>query len=311
MSGSDETLFDSILDTYHVKLSVGEYLRPRPFEKSKWEKKYSIILPLPSELRDGTSVSYTQQDQEFVADVLNGDIGSGAMGQVLRNTGQAIGALTGGVTNEMLPPERVTSAIQQLFGTAPNPNPAVMFQGPNLRRFGFNWLLQPRNKTESDKISRIVKKLKASALPRNIVADSAALLKYPHLCQLNFFPWDTQYAGNDWGWGDKSIIKIKKCFMTNVDVDYTPGNLPAFYEGTHAPAVARLSIEFQEIEYMLSNDWDESAVGKSGSLEVFQSALGETGGFLKDAFGNAATEVGKSSISLFGSGATEEQSAQP
>jgi hypothetical protein len=186
-----------------------------------------------------------------------------------------------------------------------------MFQGPNLRRFGFNWLLQPRNQTESAKIERIVKKLKASALPRNIVADSAALLKYPHLCQLNFFPCDTQYAGKDWGWGDKSIIKIKKCFMTNVDVDYTPGNLPAFYEGTHAPAVVRLSVEFQEIEYMLSNDWDETAVGKDGSLEVFQTALSETGGFLKDAFSNAATEVGRSTLSLFGSGATDEQGAVP
>lgn len=324
MSGSDETLFDSILDTYHVKLSVGEYLRPVPFRKSDWKKLYSIILPLPPELKDSTHVAYSETTQGMAANLLNGDIVSGVMAHVLKNIGDGVvvGYRDATVAEKgqrtafesFFPPKDITSILQQQFGHAPNPNPSVMFEGPALRRFTMSWLLQPRTPEESYKIQRVVKKLKTSALPKNAILDSSAILKYPHLCQVNFFPWDSEYAGNEWGWGDKSPIKMKKCFMTDVEADYTPGNLPAFFEGTKAPAVVRLTIQLQEVEYMMANDWDESAKVTTTSPEIFAKAVGKSiegaSNTLSRSYDDAVDQVTQFGLNVFG-GRSEEQGAVP
>ena len=60
--------------------------------------------------------------------------------------------------------------------------------------------------------------------------------------------------------------------MSSVSFNYAPSNIPAFFEGTSQPVSIELSIDFKEIEYMLSNDWGGTA--GEGSLGGFLSELG-------------------------------------
>jgi hypothetical protein len=252
-------------------------------------------------LQDNSSIKYNGVELESVGDFINGNVGSGFLGAGYRGVGAGIsglasagagamvgaivdrytkgsgnresslsnvigGAVSEGVQN-VFPKEKVQTAFEQIVGAAANPNPSVAFQGPNLREFQLTWTFFPRSSTESNNIHNIVTMLKSASLPRNSIEGSGAILDYPDMCQLNFFPWDdSPEATNPWFWNNTtSIIKIKKCVMNNVSVDYNASNIPGFFADGGKPVAVRLSIGFSEIEYMLSNDWGEPAT-KGGNF---------------------------------------------
>lgn len=280
----------SILNTskYYCTLTLMDYDRPKPFDPGKYNLRKVIRLPLPLELRDDTAVAYNNVDLKVVGDVANKDIagigaeglrqvgslfaaGGGAITAGLSNiqgkTGSAGGGIAAGVTGAALDnaidAEAITSAFQQAFGVAPNPNPSVAFQGPSLREMSFTWTFMPTNEKDSRNIRNICNYLKSAALPRaNVSGESAAILEYPSLCQMNWFPWDNGGKGA-YGWNeDTSIIKMKRCFMSSVNVNYTSGAAPSFFAGTNLPTIIQLSINMKEIEYFMAHDYGDKADSK-------------------------------------------------
>jgi hypothetical protein len=287
----DHGIPGSFLGKYYMRIAIGRYQRPKPFGSPTLDAKLFIFLPLPRALADSTSVGYSDQNLETMGDFMNsaatsaqalglrqagnamtgavnlaaGVIAGVASAAGLNPVSKAVGAVTRGL-NSILPTDTITSAIQQAAGLAPNPNPSVAFTGPILRTVNYDWSLYPKNKNESIAIQRMIRALKRSALPKNATGDSAAVLGYPDVCQLNFYPWD-KGGSEPWGWVDAtddragSIIKYKKCVMQNVQVSYAAGGAAvSFFEGTNLPTSYELSIEFKEIEYMLSKDWDKGTL---------------------------------------------------
>lgn len=272
-------LSDSMLGKYYCRLLIGKYKRPSPFDTATWDTHSAVHLPLPDALHDDTSVRYSGVDLTTVGDFVNGDAITGLAGAGIRGVGPAtskffsavLGSAAGALTGKLgdvigpavseaaanaLPPESIQTAFEQSIGLSPNPNPSVAFQGPNLREFQLSWTFFPKNDTESRKVTAIIGLLKRASLPSNTIVDSGALLQYPDMVQLNFFPWDAGSPnGNPWFWTANSIIRIKKCMMNSVNVDYNPSNMPGFFKGTNSPVAIRLSISFTETEYMLSSDW--------------------------------------------------------
>jgi len=284
-------------NNYYTSLSIGPYKRDKAFGFSEFDPKFIVHLPLPTELRDDTTVSYSAVNLETVGDFLDPEKNKG-LGEAaaLRNIGSlaqqgisatssGIGQLTNGrgplarlaggalgglmsALQSLVPAEQISSAIQQKTGAAPNPNPSVQFQGPVLRDFTLSWAFYPRNLSESKKIDSLIRKLKARALPSNNLDNGGAVLNYPHICQLNFFPWDNGSLTHPNGWSKDSIIQIKKCFMSGVNVNYNAFGTPAFFEGTHLPISYQLTINFKEIEYLLAGDWDPDKIkGADGKLK--------------------------------------------
>ena len=136
----------------------------------------------------------------------------------------------------------------------------------------------PTNARDSQRIRQIINYLKRSALPRaNASGQSAAILDYPNLCQMNFFPWDNN-GGGPHGWSSRSIIKMKRCFMASVNVNYTAGAAPSFFAGfNNEPTIIQLTINFKEIEYFLSHDYGDRADSKgfTGAIaEIFSGVFG-------------------------------------
>jgi hypothetical protein len=293
-SSEDHGIAGSFLGKYYMRIAIGKYERPVPFGVPKQKPSFYIFLPLPRSLADVTSVGYSDQNLTSVGDFVNNATGSasaailGQAGNLISATG-SIGATAAASAAErtktvpgvvgaagikalaegmrtIFPAEAMTSAVQQEAGIAPNPNPSVAFTGPILRTFNYDWSLYPKNKKESLAIQRMIRLLKRSALPRNAIGKSAAILSYPDVCQLNFYPWD-RGGGGEWGWKNAtntsagSIIKYKKCIMQSVNVSYSAGGGSlAFFEGTNLPTSYELQIEFKEIEYMLSEDWSDTTL---------------------------------------------------
>jgi hypothetical protein len=272
---------------YYCTLKLVKYKRQDTFGGTQldYANGTTIKLPLPNELRDDTAVAYNNIDLQLSGDLLNGNVGTGMAAEGLRQAGQLItrgagaaksflsrragggdaeggggvlgslGGVLGDTIAEAFPADQIGSAIQQMIGVAPNPNPSVAFQGPQLRENNLSWTFLPTNMADSQNIRAIINILKQKALPQNSVADSAAVLGYPHLCQVNFYPWDSG-GGGRYGWSPHSIIKMKPAFMSSVNVNYTSGSAPAFFNGgRNEPVAIQLSINFKEVEYFLSHDY--------------------------------------------------------
>jgi hypothetical protein len=300
----DQTEFnvksDGYLGKYYTRLIMGPYERPTPFSSSTFKIKKIIYLPLPTDLKDITSVGYTDVNLESVGDVFNRDAGgmqAAAMrysGDVAIATGGLIGEIAGMAANRYLGPvvgaaagttlakvgkvarpEQITSAIQQSMGEAPNPNQSVMFTGPELRNFSHSWTFYPKNMSETGQVKRIIEVLKQSALPENKLSGGASVLKYPNMVQINFFPWDDGSKDNPWNWSENSIIKYKKAVMKSVNVNYSPAGAPGFFHETNGPVAINISIEFMEIEYMLSGDWIASGIGTTDTAPTVSDVVSE------------------------------------
>lgn len=321
---------NSYLGKYYTRLRIGKYQRPKPFGKSVFNPSIVVFLPIPNELRDDTSVGYTNVNLETVGDLINNGLTGAGGAAVLRLGGQGLAAAGGeaakvlgaaagaalksnaaesmitsaiqGAGSALFNAEQISSALQQQVGLAPNPNPSVQFQGPILRDFSYTWAFYPKTKEESQDIQKLIKILKRSALPRNSIQQSAAVLDYPDMCQINFYPWDSNGSG-PWGWSDNSIIKYKKCVMQNVNVNYNPFGTPAFFEGTNLPVSYQLTISFKEIEYMLSDDWGKDIIdvpGVANSNLTDLSVITAYGGAAKSTFldpvANAAVQAANTAV---------------
>ena len=333
---------------YYMTLRLAPYSRPTPFYKTEFKTEKIIMLPLPSELRDDTNVGYSTADLGLIGDIINGGVGAaeayglrmagtvgtytasklaGALGGAL---GAGAGKLLGktadniaelsikgsrmgqGLINQTLPPEQITTAVQQITGLAPNPNPSQMFTGMELRQFNMSWVFMPRNKAESANVTKIIGTLKRCSLPSTFIQNAAAVLKYPYMCQANFYPWDSPYGSNEWGWGPESIIRMKRCFISSVNVNYAPSNVPAFFEGTHQPTTIMVSITLREMEYFLSDDWgngsnfngtniyNEAARNLSSVLDAFLPDLTATPADQKETDTQAALKGGELGFNFFG-----------
>jgi len=169
----------------------------------------------------------------------------------------------GRLAGNMLPAEQLSTAIEQSFGAIPNPNPAIRFNGPILRDMNLTWYFSPKNEKESNDLNLVIQTLKNASLPSYaspLGANISGILKYPKLAQLNFYPWDLQAnssaPANRWGWTENSIIKMKRCFMSTVNVNYNPGTVPSFFSNQKSsPVVTELNIQFKEIEYLTAESW--------------------------------------------------------
>ena len=307
-------------------LSIAQYSRPNPFSQGEYVPENTIKLPLPGELRDDTAVGYDNTNLELVGDIINGNtIENIAGAELLRQGGDLAsrlagsaagffaGQTVGNAVSDAFDGQSVGSAIQQSIGAAPNPNPSVAFSGPILRDYTLTWSLMPNNDKEAKTIDKIIRRLKAAALPRNSFSKSAAVLSYPKICQINFFPWDNN-GGGRYGWSQNSIIRAKPAFMASVNVDYTAGVAPAFFHNVEkSPVMMRLIINFKEIEYHLSHDWvgdgSELFPGDKGE-DAIQATLGlfREGSEFRNAI-DATFVEGREVVSGLFSSDTDQQAA--
>lgn len=307
----------SVLGPYYTRIMLGEYSRPRPFEKTEFIPKAYVFLPIPSELRDDSFVNWSSENLDTVGDVLNGQAAAGAEAAALARSGNLVG-YAGGVVMDVLGADldtvaqglgrvtdnitsgarslvnlsQITSAVQAETGLAPNPNPTVTFQGPDLRSYSYSWTFYPHNPEESKQTQRMITILKSRSLAQNSISKSASILKYPNIAQVNFYPWD-KGGKAPWYWSNDSIIKYKRSVIQAVNVNYAPFGTPGFFAGTNLPTTIQLSITFKEIEYMLANDWDPALEGNESIGGATTKAISAVGKTLEEGLKDVGTELGK------------------
>ena len=137
-------------------------------------------------------------------------------------------------------------------GTVLNPNMELLFTGPRLRTFAFNFKMTPRSEPEAKEIRDIIKTFKKYAAP--IRSSSNLFLQTPHIFRINYIynsSGESQYQ-------HPYLNKIKPCALTSFNVNYTPEGSYMTYDGGSLPSY-EIAMSFGELQPIYANDYDENS----------------------------------------------------
>lgn len=126
--------------------------------------------------------------------------------------------------------------LTRVTGGIVNPNMELLFEGPDLRTFNFNFSLSAREPTEAKVIRNIIRFFKQGMSVKT--SNVGLFLKSPHTFEIKYF-----HEGAEHPW----INKIKECALTSCNVNYTPaGNYATYEDG--AMTQYDITLSFSELE---------------------------------------------------------------
>ena len=131
-------------------------------------------------------------------------------------------------------------------GAIINPNMQLLFNGPTLRPFTFNYKMSPRDRGESVQVQKIIRMFKQSSAVQR--TETNLFLRSPNRYRLEFL------TGSDST--HRFLPKIKTCSLLGFGVDYTPENSYMSYENNSMVAYT-LTFSFQEIEPVFNDEYSK------------------------------------------------------
>ncbi len=220
----------------------------------------SVVLPIPSGIQDNMAVKWGDDSMNAVTSALAqaalegitaGDPVDGVVtslqksaNKVLEHQGEAKAGLAAYFAGKAVNNENM---LARTTGAIMNPNMELLFTGPTLRPFTFNFTLSARNKDESIAIKKIIRFFKQGMAP--IRSKSMIFLKSPHTFQLRY-----KYRGGNNMEDHPYLNQFKECALQGFGVQYTPtGNYSTFGDG--AMTQYNVSMTFSELEPIFNDDY--------------------------------------------------------
>ena len=140
------------------------------------------------------------------------------------------------------------SLFTRATGKVLNPNLELLFNGPRLRQFNYNFRFTPREERESREIKRIIKFFKKNMAPQRV--PSKLFLKTPNVFKLKYI-----FKG---GRQHPFLNKIKMCALTQFNVTYAPdGSFMTYDDGSMT--AYNVSMSFGELNPIYENDYDDDS----------------------------------------------------
>ena len=236
----------------------------------------SIILPIPSNVQDGNTVNY----EDSRLNGLTGAVASAAsglmnasfsnLGENIENVTKEFGKNMGGagtaqdLINKFFVSQAaglvggnlsVNSLLAREQGAIFNPNMELLFNGPTIRSFRFQFKMTPRNQKEGQEVRQIIREFKRSMAPKVTAVGGPSgsnnlFLKTPDVFEL------TYRQGKE---NHKFLNKFKQCVLQDISVNYTgEGTYATYDDGT--PVSMIMDLTFKELEPIYDTDYytDES-----------------------------------------------------
>jgi hypothetical protein len=214
----------------------------------------TITLPIPGGISDRNSADWQGNQigeleralSNISADSILEGFSAGA-----NTVGKEVGNLNPGDTTNTLVSFFAQQAagssnlISRKFGAVVNPNLELLFNGPTLRNFTFNFRFTPREPKEAVAVRTIIRNFKqAMSVKRSA---SSLLLRAPHTFAISYLSKDTDHP---------YLNKFKECALTDCAVNYTPDGTYMTYTDSSMTAY-ELSLTFQELEPIFDDDYFE------------------------------------------------------
>lgn len=184
---------------------------------------------IPTSFEEGKAMGKKMVDEtkNFFQD--NGPLVGGAAKQV--GVGMAAN-LAGIEANQLL-------ALQR--GQIYNPNVELLYKGPKLRGFTFNFTFVPKSPIEARVINNIILEFKKWSAPSN----EGKMYKVPHLWQVTYMSGAGQ---------NRNMNAFKKAALTDVAVQDNQGMNMHMSFDDGMPIVKSLSLNFTEVDVITRED---------------------------------------------------------
>ena len=241
----------------------------------------TILLPIPSNIQDTNQVEYGSSSLNGLAATgvsaaegimmtqLGGEQDPFGVQQVGEQVQKAKDSVTGGLGSDAAATNALTKFLaakavnvfganvtfNQLLargnGEILNPNMELLFNGPTLRNFRFNFKLTPRNEKEAQQVKLIIRAFKRNMAPQaqgGSLSSGNWFLKTPNVFSLRYRTGRKNHP---------FLNRFKQCFLESVSVNYTGSNGYATYDdGT--PVSMIMTLTFKEIEPIYDIDYTET-----------------------------------------------------
>lgn len=136
-------------------------------------------------------------------------------------------------------------------GKVINNNLELLFRGPQLRSFNYNFKFTPRDSAEAKEIKNIILFFKTQMAVKK--SDASLFLKTPNVFKLKYI-----YSQGD---QHPFLNAIKLCALTNFNVDYTPeGSYMTYGDGSMTSY--NVTMQFSELNPIYAKDYD--SIGGTG-----------------------------------------------
>ena len=141
------------------------------------------------------------------------------------------------------------NVLGRATGQVINPNLELLFSGPNLRSFSFNFTLTPRDSEEANIVRRMIRAMKRNMTPQR--SSEALFLKSPRIFQL-------EYIYGEGNTPHPFMNKFKPCACTGFTVNYTPDGSYMTYRGEPSMTSYQIAMSFGEIEPIYSDEYKDN-----------------------------------------------------
>ena len=140
------------------------------------------------------------------------------------------------------------SLFTRATGKVLNPNLELLFNGPTLRSFAYNFRFTPREEREAREVRRIIKFFKKNMAPQRV--KSKLFLKTPNVFKLKYI-----FKG---GGQHPFLNKIKMCALQSFNVAYAPDGSYMTYDDGSMTAY-NVNMTFGELNPIYENDYDDNS----------------------------------------------------
>jgi len=139
-------------------------------------------------------------------------------------------------------------------GRVLNPNAELLFQGPALRDFNFDFTMIARSREEGDEIRSIIRFLKVGMAPK--YQDSFVFLQTPDIFKL-------EYKRGNRNLNTVNRFNPSGLALRTLSIDYAPNGYWSAYQDSQ-PVALRMSLNFAELKPIFDDDQERSPAGSVG-----------------------------------------------
>ena len=217
----------------------------------------SVALYLPPNVQDNTSAGYSDAQTGMVGFMLQKALIGGknftdrdyeATANTIIDTfkglgGEAVKKAIANFAETITDTEGAAGLFNKTFGQADNPFMEVLFDKMAMRTFTYNFTFAPKNKNERDDVQKIIALFRFHMAPE-LQGQAARFLTLPSEFDIHYMyqSQSGQASENDY------YNKIATCVLTDCSVDYTPGGVRSFDDGS--PTQIKMSLTFQETQLL-------------------------------------------------------------
>jgi hypothetical protein len=231
---------------------------------SKQKPLAYIHLPIPQNISDTQGVDWGEDRLNPIAAAVASAGGNLVEGNIQNAIGGVVNKVTAGIQdpstiktiqaalaaigsnklvgNTIDPAAYLTRATGQVL----NPNLELLFKGPTLRSFGFNFDFAPRDAGEGQMVKKIIWTLKKHMVAKQKA--SGLIIGTPDVFHLQYKTGSRPHA---------FLNKFKPAALMNIDVNYTGSGVYATYSDS-TPVHMTVSLQFRELNPIYFEEYENS-----------------------------------------------------